>query len=60
MRFPYNAYADMVAQERKSYSRQDAKVVADEKQTISESAIEDEDEEISSQLENDDEERSEE
>ena len=38
------------------YSHEGTKVVADEKQTISESAIENEDDEISSQLETDDEE----
>lgn len=41
MRFPFKAYADMVAQEEKSVSRQVAKDSAGEKKTISESAIED-------------------
>ncbi len=44
MRFPYKAYADMVAQEEKSKPRQVAKSSAGEKKTISESAIEDGDE----------------
>lgn len=44
MRFPFKAYADMVAQEEKSVSRQVAKNSAGEKKTISESAIEDDDE----------------
>lgn len=43
MRFPYKAYADMVAQEEKSVSRQVAKDSAGEKKTISESAIDNED-----------------
>ena len=46
MRFPYKAYAKMVAQEEKSTSRQVATDSADEKKTISESAIENEDDEI--------------
>lgn len=44
MRFPYKAYADMVAQEEKSIPRQVAKDSAGEKKTISESAIEDDEE----------------
>lgn len=44
MRFPYKAYADMVAQEESSNTRQVAKDSAGEKKTISESAIEDDDE----------------
>lgn len=44
MRFPYKAYADMVAQEEKSVSRQVAEKSAVEKKEISESAIESEDE----------------
>lgn len=43
MRFPYKAYADMVAQEEKATPRQVAKNSAGEKKTISESAIENED-----------------
>lgn len=43
MRFPYKAYAKMVAQEEKSISRQVATDSADEKKTISESAIENDD-----------------
>lgn len=41
MRFPHEAYAKMVASEKSANSRQVAKNVAVEKQTISESAIED-------------------
>ena len=41
MRFPYKAYADMVAQEEKSVTRQVAEKSAVEKKEISESAIED-------------------
>lgn len=44
MRFPYKAYADMVAQEEKSVTRQVAKKSAVEEKEISESAIEDDDE----------------
>lgn len=43
MRFPYMAYADMVAQEEKAEPRQVAKNSAGEKKTISESAIENDD-----------------
>lgn len=43
MRFPYKAYADMVAQEEKSNTRQVAKDSAGEKKTISESAIDNDD-----------------
>lgn len=46
MRFPYKAYAKMVAQEEKSISRQVATDSADEKRTISESAIENDDDNI--------------
>lgn len=46
MRFPYKAYAKMVAQEEKSISRQVATDSADEKKTISESAIENDDDDI--------------
>lgn len=52
MRFPFKAYADMVAQEEKSVSRQVANDSAGEKKTISESAIED-DEEIKEHDDND-------
>lgn len=43
MRFPFEKYAEMVAQEEKSTSRQVAKDSAGEKKTISESAIENDD-----------------
>lgn len=46
MRFPYKVYAKMVAQEEKSMSRQVATDSADEKDTISESAIENDDDDI--------------
>lgn len=42
MRFPYEAYAKMVAAEESSTSQQVAKGSAVEKKEISESAIEDE------------------
>lgn len=41
MRFPYKAYADMVAREEKAVAHQVAKKSAGEKKEISESAIED-------------------
>lgn len=43
MRFPHEAYAKMKAQEESAIARHDAKQAAVEKQTISESAIENED-----------------
>ena len=46
MRFPYKAYAKMVAQEEKSTSRQVAIDSADEKENISESAIENDDDNV--------------
>ena len=54
MRFPYKAYAKMVAQEEKSISRQVATDSADEKKTISESAIENDDDEITEHDDTDD------
>lgn len=54
MRFPYKAYAKMVAQEEKSISRQVATDSADEKKTISESAIENDDDEIAEHDDTDD------
>lgn len=44
MRFPYKSYDDMVAQEKNSVTRQVAKDSAGEKKSISESAIENDDE----------------
>lgn len=41
MRFPYKAYADMVAREEKAVPHQVAKKSAGEKAKVSESAIED-------------------
>lgn len=46
MRFPYKAYAKMVAREERSTFRQVATDSADEKKTISESAIENEDDNL--------------
>lgn len=41
MRFPHEAYAKMVAQEKTSEARHVAKKVADEKRIVEESAIDD-------------------
>lgn len=53
MRFPHEAYAKMVAQEKTSEARHVARKVADEKKIVEESAIDDVEDEKAEEAEDD-------